>query len=1254
MSSSSSYTLATIVEKISNTDADLRIVATADLYKGLQSGSVRLDGDQERKICSVLLQRLEVDSSKPVQENVNLCIKHLVTRVSESNADELATKMVNSVIQGNDDRRSVFSLALKVLLGQIPAGQCAQRITKSLIGRLITGMEKGSLDVASECMELAKDLSLRFGPMFAKEHQAFMDVLHPHLMSTKPAMRRRAKECVGFLAPSLSNQLFNQLMEFLISNVESNSSSAAIEQQRTAIQAIGSVARQCGGRVGPFLDRMVPLLDSVLKSLQQIEDQEDPVFELMENIIQVFDTFVMRCPREADKHLATIQEVSLALLKYDPFREEDSDEDEESEEDEDSDEDDEEWDDEDFDEDTSYKVRRASAKCVKSIASTRSDRLTQLYNTVAEALISRFKEALEPVKLEVFNAFVALVKQTKLVVNVSASGESSSMEVDAGAGAEAGHDSAAIAALSALVPRVVRVLAKDLNNKKQKKVKSRSGCIQVVSEILDVLPSALSNDGIAQMVSGLLRCLVTPTTTTLKLEALKLLWTILKGHDNALLQPLLSDILKVVLGEDGALDKYFKVSAQSLRVLTIITTMLSQTNDPNAESYVQQIFESASQRFAAQDIDQEVKECAIETMCTLMAHFGQTCLKNELNSVLEVLLERLGNETTRTPAINGLGYLASHDIDLAQTVEAAVRLLVEFFKKNSSSVKQSSLIAIEVIIRSKNVAHLPESVLLELVQGLAPLVSEADLYQAHLALKVCIGLAEGQVSGITQVLMDHIMPSILVLLQSPLLQGMALQSTLTLLQQLVQKGIAFQALLMQVCGILKSAAASSLPKTALSSIAKAVGALCVHSGPSDSKATVEAFVADTQNDAVSDLHRMFALLAIGEVGRISALEEQGLDITIARCLESTGSEDIKHAAAYALGCICVGNAPMYFGTVLREIEETKDKKYLLLQSVKEWISQAIAEDKSELVAPYLQQLLDLLFALNEAAEEGVRNIAGECLGKLALVSPSTIIPLMLQQAQKGNTVLSASIVTALRFTVSDASTSADEVLGPLLQGFLELLDHAEISVRRPLLLTLNTIARNKPRFVRGAQVVNGASLLSIVYRETVPNPAHIRSVQIGPFKHQVDDGLELRMAAFECLDTLFDTCLDRVDPNELVHHLVGGLKDDIDVKMLCQLMLLKVVNLFQSAAAAQLDEICAALFKTLKTNAKGEAATPTEVKRHADMHKSAFRAIFALRVIDDTAKPILDLITDIEANEKIAPRWQAALSEAGASNSTSF
>ena len=55
----------------------------------------------------------------------------------------------------------------------------------------------------------------------------------------------------------------------------------------------------------------------------------------------------------------------------------------------------------------------------------------------------------------------------------------------------------------------------------------------------------------------------------------------------------------------------------------------------------------------------------------------------------------------------------------------------------------------------------------------------------------------------------------------------------------------------------------------------------------------------------------------------------------------------------------------------------------------------------------------------------------------------------------------------------------------------------------------------------------------------------IRTVDLGPFKHIVDDGLELRKAAFECVDTLLDSCLDQVNPSSFI---VPCLKSGLDGK----------------------------------------------------------------------------------------------------------
>ncbi len=76
---------------------------------------------------------------------------------------------------------------------------------------------------------------------------------------------------------------------------------------------------------------------------------------------------------------------------------------------------------------------------------------------------------------------------------------------------------------------------------------------------------------------------------------------------------------------------------------------------------------------------------------------------------------------------------------------------------------------------------------------------------------------------------------------------------------------------------------------------------------------------------------------------------------------------------------------------------------------------------------------------------------------------------------------------------------------------------------------------------------------------------------MGPFKHTVDDGLDIRKAAFECMYTLLETCLDRVDIYEFLNHVEQGLRDHYDIKMLTHLM---VTRLAQLAPSAVLQSKC--------------------------------------------------------------------------------
>lgn len=70
-------------------------------------------------------------------------------------------------------------------------------------------------------------------------------------------------------------------------------------------------------------------------------------------------------------------------------------------------------------------------------------------------------------------------------------------------------------------------------------------------------------------------------------------------------------------------------------------------------------------------------------------------------------------------------------------------------------------------------------------------------------------------------------------------------------------------------------------------------------------------------------------------------------------------------------------------------------------------------------------------------------------------------------------------------------------------------------------------------------------------RVTSHNPCHpsLLQVEMGPFKHTVDDGLDVRKAAFECMYSLLESCLGRLDICEFLNHVEDGLKDHYDIRV---------------------------------------------------------------------------------------------------------
>ena len=441
-------------------------MATSDLCEVLKRHSSggnfdsyhAMDASTERKICTAVLRLLH-DKSNDVQAIAVKTLGILLTTVHEEQVLEIADSLADQVLdRDKSELRDVYAIGLRTLCKTVP-NEMGDKVSQKLVGRLLEGIESDVEEIVLACLDVLTDLLGRFGASsihVTRQHEPILQLCLTQLSSDSHVVRKRTGATIGCLSVVLSDALLVRMVESLLSQIDmaegvgksgrrrtrlaqkqaAAQSAAKAGDTRALIRTMCTVSGAVGHRLGQAqIDRIIPIFlrfcdpDDAVTGDDDMDDEDEVMDEadedeaaialaneLRESCFTGFESFVSRCPTEVEPHLDQIVQAALAYMSYDPnYSYGDDDVEEVDEDDEFDDYDDEEEEEEDDDDDESWKVRRAAIRALGAVVKAKKHNPTILWTkifdvrkgkstTVANALMSRFKEREENCRVDVIVA----------------------------------------------------------------------------------------------------------------------------------------------------------------------------------------------------------------------------------------------------------------------------------------------------------------------------------------------------------------------------------------------------------------------------------------------------------------------------------------------------------------------------------------------------------------------------------------------------------------------------------------------------------------------------------------------------------------------------------------------------------------------------------------------------------------------------------------------------------------------------------
>ncbi|KAF4635856.1 hypothetical protein G7Y89_g2236 [Cudoniella acicularis] len=1145
-----------------------------------------------------------------------------------------------------------------------------------------------SKEIDPEAVDVLIEVVRCFGPMLQQPEVEALQALLIGILETDRAssvVKKRAVVAVSILAIYLTDDDLSGFVSHLIESLRNPHLTPV--QRRLFITILGSMARSIPVRFGPYLKSLAPFVLSAL-SQQELADQlensaEDgepdlEIDDVRESALVALEGFLASCSGEMRFYTEETIAAALRFLKYDPNYNDDDDEEmggtQEEEDDMDEFNDDDDFEAEagfdDDDDDASWKVRRCAAKTLYTLISTRGsgDLLDDgtLYSQVAPTLIQRFGEREENVRLEVIATMSSLIRKTGEGVLVNFSGEETDYVNNAPQSRKRRRESSSTATfdtktllsmsaglisptiepvpasgpradLARLSPAIIKATTKLL---KSSSIPTKQALINLLDDIISVQNGGLS-EFLGQIVDPIIESIKTAsgssgssaitsggaasaTANTLRIAGLRLIGDIAKTHSSSVLQPYLPKIIPGVVSAVN--DKYYKISSEAIgtveQLVKALTPPRSRLVTSNHQADLQKLYKVIVDRVAATDADLEVRQRAIHALGILLARTsnpeGSSLLPlADRNTAMGILSERLKNETTRLAAVRAIDTIAALTTSKEQLQPAWIREvsleLAAQLRKANRSLRGASLAALKnLIVAPAARSALDTPTIKGLVGALLPLLTTVDLHLLGPALLVLASLVADDAK---LVVTDQLNVALCGLLTATL-GGAVLEAVLLLVSKIGENGVGQKLM----AGLLNDVSIKGDPAV----VGKVIGTLLV-SGGSSVGVNLDNFLAEVDNAASDDARRSLALAVLGEAGlRLGG--KSPLKPSIFTAQFKSQSEKVRLAAAVALGRAGAGNIPVYLPEILSTMDKGGNFQYLLLHSIKEILQQASNSNAD--ISNYTKAIWDRLLSASQAEDN--KTVGAECIGRLALIDPKTYMPLLQNYLRDPIPSIRAMIIQAIRYTLPDSDEAFDAVLKVSLIDMLKLmLGDKELENRRLALTTLNSAAHNKPDLI----IPNLGLLLPLVMKESVIKPELIREVMMGPFKHKVDDGLEVRKSAYETLYSLMETAFSRINILDFYDRVIAGLQDEHDIRALCNLMLTKLVVLDPEETSRRLDAISTCFRTILSTKLKDNA-----VKQEIEKQEEASKGVLRVTLILNNAIPAAS--TGMGAQSSLHQQWR--------------